>query len=240
MLLKDITLAMKEYTRKPLDFVWTILMSIILNLVCFGAFAGAFLLIYYVFSLLGIGGLPILIAIVAGVLLLLYLVVMNGLKGALIKTLLNLTKKERPSMVYFFKYAMDRGKTFFGITLVKTIISLVPLVPIYLLYSYVLASMNILYIEWILGIIAAGILFLIEFPFAYAYIAAVREECGVKESLKQSIRLIRKKFVSSFGLYAVYAVVWVSIFIPLLDLVTALIIYPIMYTAMLLFYEKYK
>lgn len=223
-----------------MQFGWAVLISIILNFIVLCSLVGAFLIIYYLLSMVGIGDVPILISIIGGVLLVLYLVMMNGLKGALINTLKNITKREKPSITYFFKYALYRGEVFFAITVLKYVVAAIPLVPIYLLYQYVLLPMEVPYIDWIFGIVVGAILFLVEVPFVYAYVAAATNDFGIIKSLKSSLRLLRKKSFSAFGVYTLYALIWVTLYIPLLNIITVFALYPMMYTAIILFYEKYK
>lgn len=239
-LIKSIKAAMKEYVKKPVVFGWTVFISIALNIITLGALTGAFLIIYYMLSMIGLGSIPVLVSLIAGILFILYLVIANGLKGALIKTLLNVSKKERPSIVYFFKYGLERGEIFFGITFMKSLVALIPIIPLFLLYNYVLLDMDVPYLDWIAGVVLAGIFFVVEIPFVYAYVAAACNEAGVVESVKSSLRLLRKKHAAAFGLYTLYAITWVTLFIPLLNIISIFVIYPVMYTAVIFFHEKYK
>ncbi|MDD5023022.1 MAG: hypothetical protein PHU63_02535 [Candidatus ainarchaeum sp.] len=240
MLLRNINRAIKEYTKKPILFAWTVIISIILNFIAIGAVAGAFLVVYYALAIMEMGDVPLLIYSLISVLFITYLVIMNGLKGALINSLKGITKKQQPSITYFFKYAIQRGSVFFSITLLKLVFSAIFIIPIYLLYQNVLLPMEIPHLELIFSIVVAGIVFIIEFPFSYTYISAAVNEYGVINSLRASLRFLRKRGLSAFGIYIVYAIVWTTLFVPLLNIVSILVLYPIVYTAMILLYEGNK
>lgn len=239
-LFRCINAAIKEYMKRPIRFGAVVLISIILNFVTLGALIGAFLIVYYSLSLVGFGDVPSVVGVIGGTLLILYLVIMNGLKGALIKTLGGVAKREKPSIRSFFKYSIERGEVFFVITLLKFLILAILVAPFYLLYSQVLLPMELPYIDWLLYGIAGAIGFVVEIPFMYAYIAAANQNLNTTGALKASFRLLRKRFVGAFAMYTVYALVWVSLFIPLLNIITVFVFYPVIYVAAILFYEKYK
>ncbi len=239
-MLKNVENATKEYMKKPAQFIWAITISVILSVISLFAMGGAFLIIWYILSLLGLGSQTMIVGIVGGIFLIMLLIITNGMKGALIKTFLNITKREKVSVRYFFRYALERGEVFFLITLIKYLVAAIPIVPLYLLYQYVLLGFNIPYLDWIIGIFIGGILFIIELPFMYAYVAAAVDNASTFNALKLSLRFLRKKHMYAFGLYSGYAMVWSTIYVPILNIFTGLVIYPIMYTAIITFYSRYK
>ncbi len=260
----SIKLAGKEYLKKPVSYAWAVLLSVVLDFIIFGALIGVILLVYYALSLFDLGNIPLILYILIAVCTVIYFVLMNGLKGALVNAIYKI-QKERVSVRCFFKYALSHGETFFGITLIKTFISLILIGPVVALYLFVLEPMNIDYLLWLISIICFGIYGLIEFPFMYSYISAGTEENGIVKSIKSSLSFIKRTHINAFLLYFIYGFVWVLsfclyilyyqlwvsmegsllasivlVFFVLFSIFIALTIYPLIYSAAILFYFKGK
>ena len=239
ILLKSIKKSIRDYSKKPLPLAWSVVLSIILNIVALLATTGALLLIYYILSLVNLGGELVLVGGIVILLFIIYLSMMNGLKGALINTLKTSSRNGEVHPTYFFEYAVDRGESFFGLTVLKYIIFAIPIIPLFLIYNYILIPMNIPYISILFGVIVFGIIGILEIPFCYAYISMATKERGIFNSIKYSMRLLRKKHVEAIALYIIYGFVWLTLYIPLINLIAITITYPIMYNAMISFYDKY-
>jgi len=101
ILLKSIKKSIRDYSKKPLPLAWSVVLSIILNIVALLATTGALLLIYYILSLVNLGGELVLVGGIVILLFIIYLSMMNGLKGALINTLKTSSRNGEVHPTYF-------------------------------------------------------------------------------------------------------------------------------------------
>jgi len=263
-LFNSIKLAGKEYVKKPVQYAWAVLLSVILDFIILGALVGAILIIYYSLSIFNLGNIPLILYILMAICIVIYFVLMNGLKGALVNALFKI-QKERVSVRSFFKYALSHGETFFGISLIKTFLAILFIGPIIAFYIFILEPMEIPYAFWIIAVISFGIYGIIEFPFMYAYISAGTQETGIIKSIKNSFSFIRRMHFRAFSLYFVYGLAWllsfcmygayyqlwntmegsllatvISCLLVFASIVVSLTIYPLIYSAAIMFYQKGK
>ncbi|MBN2477786.1 hypothetical protein JXB01_00670 [Candidatus Micrarchaeota archaeon] len=227
------------YMKKPFYFMYATISNMFLNFISLLGAVGFFLVIYYLAAILDlIQGNVIPLAIVGVIAFLAYMVISNGLKGALIKSLKKSYNGERPHIALDLRYAISNGEIFFLITVIKMLVQAIIVAPIYLFHIYLTEPMQNDIVNSFIYLVMLFFVFLVEFPFSYAYIAAATKDLGVLSAIKSAFRFVKKKHMYALGLFFVYAVVWITFMIPLVNLITLLVAYPILYTSLIILYEK--
>ena len=155
---------------------------------------GFFLLIYYGMSIMDVAGENVTI-LAAGLTLafLIYIYVSHGLKGALIKTYQSIMQGERPHASYYLNYALGNGEVFLLITIVKLIFMAIVLSPLAGLYFLVLNGSGNILVNVVFVLFGLFLVFLMEFPFSFAYISAALDERGLSHPMLLICMQMRKE-----------------------------------------------
>jgi hypothetical protein len=170
---------------------------------------------------------------------LVYVYVSHGLKGALIKTYQSIMQGERPHASYYLNYALGNGEVFLLITIIKFIFMGIILSPLAGIYFLVLNGSGNILVNVAFVLAGLFLVFLMEFPFSFAYISAALDERGVIYAIKQGFKFVIKKNIGALGLFFVYAISWVFLLIPLLQIASFLALYPLTYTSLIVAYQDF-
>ena len=239
-MLGSLSRASSEFSKRTVFFSLGTILGALLLIISFLAMGGFFLLIYYGMSIMDVAGENVTI-LAAGLTLafLIYIYVSHGLKGALIKTYQSIMQGERPHASYYLNYALGNGEVFLLITIVKLIFMAIVLSPLAGLYFLVLNGSGNILVNVVFVLFGLFLVFLMEFPFSFAYISAALDERGVIYAIKQGFKFVIKKNIGALGLFFIYAISWVFLLIPLLQIASFLALYPLTYTSLIVAYQDF-
>ncbi|MBN2122049.1 hypothetical protein JW721_03255 [Candidatus Micrarchaeota archaeon] len=215
-------------------FLYPLFMAITL-----GASIGILLLVFLLLTAVGLD--PEITLIALGILGLVLLIVNSvfsaGYKGALLNEYYRALHKESVGISSFTKYAFANTLQFFTIALVKMVVIGFFLTPLGLIYYFLdLGSVHIA-----LAYLFAGIglfeWFVIEFFFAYSFIAYVEKKVKPFSAILISLNFIKDLNVKALLVYVFYCIVVLSTLIPLLNTIMYLVFYPIVATSLIKYFE---
>jgi len=237
-MLADLTRAFNAYSKKPFNFAWCSFVYIVLlalfALACVGLFILYFLLASVFNKTVSAGSLSTMI--VSVMIALVFLFFANGLNGALARAYRRSMGKEKTSLMAFFSDTLSRAPATFALMLTRDLIWLVLVGPV--IVAYVLALQAYAYADIAAAAYALFMTFVLHMLFTPALLSAGAYGTGMIASLRNGFRLLRNKHVYFIGLYAVFAVVWLLSFVPLVQLATLFFAYPVAYAAMLSMMES--
>lgn len=215
-------------------FLYPLFMAITL-----GASIGILLLVFLLFTAIGVDSEITLMAlgIVGLALLMVNAVFSAGYKGALINEYYRALHKESVGISSFTKYAFANALQFFMIALVKIAVLGFFLTPLALIYYFLgLGSIHeaIAYLFAAVGIFEW---FVIEFFFAYSFIAYVEKKVKPFSAILISLNFIKDRNVKALLVYLFYCIIVLSTLIPLLNTIMYLVFYPIAATSLIKYFE---
>ena len=231
--------ALENFSRDPVAFMVPTLLYPLFMLITLGAFMGIMFILFILLTLLGIGGDTMLYVLggVGAVLAIIYIVLSAGYKGAMICEYNNATEKREVGPVHFMNYAVANSGGLFVIALVKLAVTGFVLMPFLLLYYFLLVD---LWEGWtyIFGLVALFFVFIVEFLFAFSFIAYVVRKVSPITAMMISFNFIKEKNVEALVAYVVYCVVALSTDIPIINIITYLVFYPIAFTSLILLFKS--
>ena len=238
-MLSAIKESMDHFSRDPVAFMVPTFLYPVLMLITLGAFSGILLIFFFLFSLIGFTGesSTYVLAAIAAILGIVYMIIAAGYKGSMVNEYNNATEKEPVGLEHFLKYAFKNAPNFFIIGLVKMVITGFVLMPLFLLYYFVLWEYHDAY-TYLLILLALFLVFIIEFVFSFSYIAYVARKVSPITAMIISFNTVKEKNINALGVYFVYALVALSTNIPLLNILTYLVFYPIAYTSLIVLFKK--
>lgn len=230
--------ALEHFSRDPVAFVIPTILYPVFMLITLGAFLGILLIIFLIFTVLGIGGDAVIYTLggVGAVLSLVYLMLSAGYKGAMVAEYNNATEKKEVGLMHYMSYAMRNSGGLFVISMVKMAITGFAVMPFVLLYVFVLSGLPEI-LTYLTALLALLIVFFIEFLFSFSFTAYVVRRVSPITAMIISFNFIKEKNVKALLLYGFYALVAVSTEIPILNIITYLVFYPIAYTSLILFFK---
>ncbi len=230
--------ALEHFSRDPVAFMVPTLLYPIFLLITLGAFLGVLFIIFMLLTLVGAGGEITLYALggVGAVLSLLYILLSAGYKGAMVAEYDNASEKGGVGLMHFMRYALSNSGGLFVISIVKMAIIGFVVMPFLLLYYFVLID---LWEGWlyIFGMLALFLVFMIEFLFSFSFTAYVVRRVSPLTAMIISFNFIKEKNVKAFLVYGFYGLVALSTLVPILNIITYLVFYPIAYTSLILFFK---
>lgn len=238
-MLDSIKQSMDHFSRDPVAFMVPTFLYPVLMLITLGAFLGVLLIFFFLFSLVGFTGeaAGYVLGAIAAVLGIVYMIVAAGYKGSMVNEYNNATEREPVGLEHFLKYAFRNAPNFFIIGLIKTVIIGFLVTPIFLLYYFVLWEYHDVY-TYLAVLIAMALIFLVEFVFSFSYVAYVVRKVSPITAMIISFNTIKERHVHALVVYVVYAAVAGSTSIPLLNILTYLVFYPIAYTSLITFFKR--
>ena len=227
------------FSKDPVTFMVPTFLYPMLMLITLGAICGVLLIVFFIFTLLGLTGTTSMYVLGGvGVLLgLVYMIMAAGYKGAMVNEYNNATEKGVVGLEHYLKYAFANAGRLFVIAFIKMALIGFVLMPFVLLYYYVLYEYHEAYTVLAALAALAGV-FIIEFVFAFSYPAYVVRKVSPITAIIISFNFVKDKHIKALGIYAFYSVVALSTLIPLLDIITYFVFYPIAYTSLLLFFKR--
>jgi hypothetical protein len=230
--------ALEHFSRDPVAFMVPTLLYPLFLLITLGAFLGILFIMFMLLTLLGIGGEIMLYALGgAGALLALaYMLLSAGYKGAMVAEYNNASDKGEVGLMHFMRYALSNSGGLFVISIVKMAVTGFVVMPFVLLYYFLLMN---LWDGWLylFGIIALFFVFIIEFVFSFSFTAYVVRKVSPITAMIISFNFIKEKNVKALLVYGFYGLVALSTLVPVLNIITYLIFYPIAYTSLVLFFK---
>ncbi|MCP4647242.1 MAG: hypothetical protein GY852_05810 [bacterium] len=205
-----------------------------------GASVGVLLLLFLLFTTVGADAemTLIVLAIVGTILLFINSILSAGYKGAFWEELYKALRAEPVSVVSYMNYAFKNCLQFFVISLVKIIVMGFFVTPLLLIYYFLdLGSMHEAF-SYVFAIIALFELFVIEFLFAFAFIAYVEKKVKPFSAILISLNFIKDANVKAILVYTLYVLVVLSNAVPLLNIVMYFVFYPIVASSLIRFFEN--
>ena len=231
--------ALEHFSRDPVAFMVPTLLYPVFLLITLGAFLGILFIIFMVLTLVGASGEIMIYALggVGAVLSLFYILLSAGYKGAMVAEYNNASEKGEVGLMHFMRYALSNSGSHFVISSVKMAIIGCVVMPFLLLYYFLLIG---LWDGWtyMFGILALFLVFIIEFLFAFSFTAYVVRRVSPLTAMIISFNFIKEKNVKALLVYGFYGLVALSTFVPILNIITYLIFYPIAYTSLILFFKS--
>lgn len=230
--------ALEHFSRDPVAFMVPTILYPLFMVITLGAFVGVLFILFLLLTLVGMGGDMMLYALggVGGLLALAYMVFSAGYKGAMVAEYNNATEGKEVGLMHYMNYAVKNSGGLFVISLVKMAITGFVVMPFVLLYMFMLVN---LWDGWtyIMGIVALFLVFIIEFLFSFSFVAYVMRRVSPITAMIISFNFIKEKNVKALLIYGFYALVFVSTLVPILNIITYLVFYPIAYTSLVLFFK---
>jgi hypothetical protein len=232
-MIASLSRAFSAYSKKPFNFVWCsltyLVLLILFTLACIGIF-----IVYFLFASVfnkAVSFSSISTIIVSTFVVIIFLFFANGLNGALAMAYRKAMGKEKTSLVAFYSYALGRAPVMFALMLVRDLIWLVAIGPF--IAAYVYAFQGVAYMDALLAAYALFMTFIIHMLFTPAFLSAGAYGTGMMASLRNAVRLLRRKHIFFICLYALFALVWLLNFVPFIQLATLFFVYPVVYGAMI-------
>ncbi len=235
-MLANINQAFKAYTKSPVNFSAGSFIAVIMYGLCIFAALGVFLVYFMVVSTFSRFSLtdPLTVAVAAIIIILLKLVT-SGVNSALARAYSDAGDNKKTLIGSFYMQALRAAPSAFAITIIRDIIWAILLIPVIVLYIFALKGVQ--YIEIVVGLYAVFITYLIHMLFTPALISSALTNSGVVSSLKQGWRMLQKKHIYFAGVYIVFAITWLLNLIPILQIVSIFVLYPISYSTLITFVE---
>jgi len=216
-------------------FLYPVFMAITL-----GASVGVLLLLFLLFTSVGADAeiTLIMLGIVGAILLFINAVLSAGYKGAFWEGLYNALRAQPVGIVPYMNYAFKNCLQFFVISLVKLIVMGFFVTPLLLIYYFLDLGAVHEAVSYLFGAIALFELFVIEFLFAFAFIAYVEKKVKPFSAILISLNFIKDANVKAILIYTFYVIVVLANTVPLLNIVMYFVFYPIAAGSMIRFFER--
>ncbi len=231
---------LEAFSRNPVSFLLPTIAYPVFMLITLGAMIGVLLVAFLVLTAFSVQ--PEILAIVLGVvgafLLLLYGVFSAGYKGSLVNEYRKALRNEPVGVTYFMKYAFKNCPGYFVISLVKMVVGGFFITPLALLYYFLDLGMTNEILAWLVILMALFVVFVVEFLFSFSYIAAAVKSAKPFTAIILSLNFIKETHVNAFAIYVLYCLVVLASMIPLLDIISYFIFYPVAYSSLIQFFDK--
>ncbi len=240
-MLSSIQEAIWAFQRNPNDYVYvTFLAGMFCLLTVLGAL-GIFVLLFFLFSVLNMPIISLQTAVAVGIIMIWVLWMLSGVHAARINFYNNLLNNKRyglrSGLVEFLNCAMQNASAFFLLLIIRFVIVAIPVTILYFLYDY-LTQYNIPYLNIIIILLAMICTFIIHFLFSPIFILMGVYRRGIGSAFWNGGRILIRTHVKALALYFVYAITWVLNFVPLINLTTIFVIYPITNSSLISLYKK--
>ena len=235
-MINNIKRAFRAYSKVPFAFAWASFIAVIMYALCAFAALGVFLIYFmavsgfnhYVFDD------PFTIGAVFIIGLLLKLLA-SGVNAALAEAYSDALNGKRATIREFYFKALKSAASSYGITIIRDIVWIIFMAPVLALYIFALKGVQ--YIEIIIGIYGIFITWLIHMLFTPALLSCALANTGIFSSLKQGFQVIRTGHVNFAGAYILFAITWLLNLIPIVQIVSIFVLYPITYGTLITFVE---
>ena len=226
--------AISSYVKRPFPFIFIGLIHLGLQVLITLALIGIFLLIFFTASVFRITFDSPIMMVAVGLLIIAFLFFTYGLKGAAYYSYNNTLKGLNVTFFDFYDYLFRNSKRFFIVFIIRLFITLLFIMPLVIVYFYFLKNYNIKYLEIVIGLISAFLLFMVHFIFYSAFASVAISSTNTRESLAHAFLFLKTKHISTLLLYSLYSIIWVTQFIPLIQIASFFVFFPIVYSAIVI------
>jgi hypothetical protein len=123
----------------------------------------------------------------------------------------------------------------FGVVLMREFISILLIGPAVAIYYYFLTETQ--YMDYLLYLYVLAVVFILHMLFTPALISVALGSLPF-DSFRTMFMTVKKKHVYYVALFIIFSVVWALNYVPFIQLVTVLSLYPIIYTALIIFVKE--
>lgn len=239
-MMQSLRKAFDGYSEHPFLFIWSSLLYVSFQILFLLAAVGVFLVYFYFASVVGIDtGISEIQTIAAiAFVAILFLFFSSGINASLAMAYSNSLENKKTALAEFLRHCLERAPTMFLIMLLREVVFLLMVGPLIALYIFVLKEYELM--DILFAVVALSLTFTIHMMFTPALIYAGAYGQSVFQSMRDCSRLLRKRHIYFFGLYSIFAPIWLLSFVPLVQLVTLFGLYPISYSAMIAMLDKEK
>jgi len=231
--MNSISKAAKVFFDRANDFVYPSLLQFFLSLAFLLGAIGIYFFISGLFGVMGIRPGDSYIIILA-ILSFIYIVILAGLKGAWVKGIIHALEGDRIKLYEYIRYALSKSLSFFGVVLIKLIVVTILFSPIVYLYINDPSVFSSDVVKVVLTFIYLIIIFFVEYFFYLAFPIIAGYNVGFMRSIILSFKLSVRHFKDFFIPFFIMGFVFITNFIPLIDILTYLVLYPIVYSAFII------
>ncbi len=235
--MSSIRRAFSAYSAKPFLFMWGSFVYLFMLLVFTLALLG-FVLIYFMLASvlsysitfeLTVEALPNLVAV--AVVALLFIYVLGALNAALVNAYNNALDGVKTSLIDFYYYGLTKAPMMFSVVLMREFLSLLIIGPVVAIYFYFLSDVT--YMDILLYLYALFVLFVLHMAFTPALVSAALGATPF-DSFRNALLTMKTRFLKLFGMFIVFGFVLVLNFIPLIQIFTIFLLYPVVYSALII------
>lgn len=232
--------ALDNFSRDPVSFMVPTFLYPLFMAITVGASIGVLLLAFLLFSALGAPSdiTLIVLGVLGAAMLFANMVFSSGYMGALYNEYYKAMHRQPVGLVTYMNYAFRNSLSFFVIALVKMVILGFLFTPLALIYYFLdLGSVHeaIAYIFLAIGVFE---LFIVEFLFAFSFIAYSEKRVKPFSAILISLNFVKETNVKALLVYVLFCVVALSTLVPLLNIIMYFIFYPIAASSLIGFFEK--
>jgi len=236
-MIASIKKAFSAYTSKPFLFIWGSAVYLFLFLLFLLAVFGLALFYFMVASLVDYE-VTLESPVTIGILLLVsvtFIYFTGGVNAALAKTYYTAATGAKTSILDFYHYALARAPYMFGVVLMREFITLLLVGPVAAIYYYLLTETQ--YMDYLLYFYVFCVVFLLHMIFTPALISVALGSLPF-DAFRSMFFTLKKKHVYYVGMFILFAIVWTLNFVPLIQLATIFFLYPVVYTALIMFVKE--
>ena len=226
--------AFRAYSEHPFTFVWGTLVYLLFQVLFLLCALGLLVILFFVTTLgsmkisLNEPGTQLVIGVIGAILLFF----MCGMNAALMRAYANALNGVKISVREFLEYLLQKSAMIFAIMIIRELITLLLVAPVVAIWWYYLKSIT--YSEVFVTLYSLFMLFIVHMLFTPAMLSAGVFGSSLIQSLKNGFGFLRRKHVFFIFLYALFALIWLLNFIPFVQLVTLFVLYPVIYSAMII------
>ncbi len=229
--------AIAQFVKKPFPFAWSSIMYLVLQLLFAFAAVGLFMIYFIIASVFG---MPVTASSVPTALAAVFVLAVLGffscgLNAGLFRSYAAALEGRKTTVADFLRYSFRKSAPMFAVLLLAGVVLTVLVGPAIALYSVSLKG--IAYMDVVLWLYSLGAAFLVFFLFTPAFVAIGAFGTEFVSSLRGTIMLLRRKHVNALGLYILFAFTWVLNAIPLVQIVSFLVIYPVIASAFVVMFQ---
>ncbi len=230
--------AVSSYTSKPIAFVGVAFIHLALQLLVLLALLGVFLIGFFITSIIKVPvDSPPMLAL-AVILVILFFYFSSGVKGAALNAYSNVLNGEKVNFFDFYHYSLRKAPRFFGLFLVRSVFQLLPVGVLAALYFFVIKNWNLPYADAFVAFFSLLFTFIVHYIFYGAFVSAAVYDSGIKDSLKNCFKFLKFTHIFALILYVAYAIIWLTQFVPIINIITFFVSFPIAYSAMVVYFQK--
>lgn len=223
-----------SFSKQPFHFVWGSLLYLVMIVLVSFAGIGIFLLYFLFLSIfeveLEFTSIPTIGVLT--VIAIFVMILLNGINAALAMTYREATEGNRMNLTRFYSYALDKASQSLEVVIIRDVIWLLMVGPFIAIYVFVLYEYE--FVDYLLIAYSLFITFILHMLFTPALVLCGAFDTGVFNSLKKSFEFLKRKHVFFFGIFILFAFVWIFNFLPFIQIATIFFLYPVLYNAMII------